>query len=307
MGTQTVYDAEEVMFRGRSNRTRKVFVLTALLILTCFCACRPRQAKKVFVTTDMEGVGGVFSRELQCIPFESPRFEEARKLLTGEVNAAVDGLIEGGATEVVVWDGHDGSRTLSTLDIHPRARLLAGLPISSTIELDSTYNAVIFIGQHAMAGAEKGVLSHSYSSDGIEGISINGKAVGEIGARTMLAGTFGIPVVMLSGDTAACQEIRQLVPQVECAEVKSGASRTAAFSLSQTAARALIREKARRAMDRLPEFKPYPVSGPAEVKVKLTPKAAASKVAEGVALPDDRSWVYRGKDIVEAWLKFSSF
>lgn len=308
MSTQIVYDAEESMLRGRSTRTGKVFVLAALLTLICFSACQPRQAKKVFVITDMEGVAGVFSRELQCIPFESPRFEEARKLLTGEINAAVDGLIEGGATEVMVWDGHDGSRTLSALDIHPRARLLAGLPISSTLELDSTYNAVIFIGQHAMAGAEKGVLSHSYSSTDVEGIWINGKPAGEIGARTMLAGTFGVPVVMLSGDTAACQEIRQLVPQVECAEVKSGASRTAAFSLSHTAARALIREKARRAMERLSEFKPYKMIGPAEVKVKLTAKATTVfRVSEGVAQTDDRTWTFRGKDIIEAWLKYSSF
>src|SRR5271170_5319834 len=76
-------------------------------------------AKKVYMITDLEGVDGIFDSELQCIPFQSPRFEESRKLLTGEVNAAVDGLLKGGATEVVVWDGHDSGRTLSTLDINP--------------------------------------------------------------------------------------------------------------------------------------------------------------------------------------------
>src|SRR5207249_518089 len=82
--------------------------------------------------TDMEGVDGIFSSELQCIPFQSPRWEESRKLLTGEVNAAVEGLFDGGATDVVVWDGHDSSRTLSALDIHPKARLLTGQPVSPT-------------------------------------------------------------------------------------------------------------------------------------------------------------------------------
>ena len=87
--------------------------------------------------TDMEGVSGIYDSELQVQPFQSPRWEESRKLLTGEVNAAVEGLLAGGATDVVVWDGHDSSRTLSVLDIHPKARLLTGRPISRTLELDS--------------------------------------------------------------------------------------------------------------------------------------------------------------------------
>jgi D-amino peptidase len=279
-----------------------------LLTVAASAIAQTTKSKKVFIITDMEGVDGIFSSELQCMPFQSPRFEESRKLLTGEVNAAVDGLLAGGATDVVVWDGHDSSRTLSSLDIHPKARLLMSLPISSTLELDSSYSAVIFIGQHAMAGAEKAVLSHSYSSDGIQNIWVNNKPVGEIGARVMLAGTFGIPVIMLSGDTAACKEIAQLVPQAECAEVKSGVSRTAGFTLSHPAACALIREKARRAMERLSEFKPYTIAGPVEVKVEFTPKAnSIFEVREGIQQINQRTWSFRGKDIIEAWLKYSSF
>lgn len=264
--------------------------------------------KKVFMITDMEGVAGVFDTELQCLPGQSPRFEESRKLLTGEINAAVDGLFDGGATEVVVWDGHDGSRSLSVVDIHPRVRLLTGAPVSATLELDATYSAVIFVGQHAMAGAEKGILSHSYSSRGIQNIWVNNLAVGEIGARVMLAGTFGVPAIMLSGDSAACHELRRLVPEAECAEVKSGVSRTAGFMLSHSAACALIREKARRSMERLREFKPYRTTGPVEVKVEFTPQGTRSFLRrEGVEQLNDRTWVFRGKDIVDAWLKYSSF
>jgi D-amino peptidase len=185
--------------------------------------------KKVFVITDMEGVSGIFDTDLQCLPFQSPRFEESRKLLTGEVNAAVDGLLEGGATEVVVWDAHDDSRTLSVLDIHPKARLLTGIPVSLTNEPDSSYSAAIFIGQHAMAGADKAILSHSYNSLEIQNIWVTKKLVGEIGGGVMLAGYLGVPVVMLSGDTAACKELHDLVPAAECAEVKSGVSRTSGY------------------------------------------------------------------------------
>src|SRR5882762_9135945 len=203
------------------NRFWGLIALAVIFGWTTVAVSQTRQTKKVFMITDMEGVDGVFNSELQCIPFQSPRFEESKKLLTGEINAAVDGLLEGGATEVVVWDGHDASRTLSTLDIHPKARLLMGSPVSSTLELDSSYSAVIFVGQHALAGAEKGILGHSYDSQNIQNIWVNDRATGEIGAEVMLAGTFGIPVVMLAGDTAACKELRQLVPQAECAEVKS--------------------------------------------------------------------------------------
>jgi D-amino peptidase len=296
------------MPRPCSNRFWGLIALAVILGSTTVAVSQTRQAKNVFMITDMEGVDGIFNSELQCNPLQSPRFEESRKLLTGEINAAVDGLLEGGATEVVVWDGHDGSRTLSTLDIHPKARLLMGSPVSSTLELNSSYSAVVFIGQHAMAGAEKGVLSHSYSTDAVQNIWVNNKPVGEIGARVMLAGAFGIPVVMLSGDAAACKEIHQLVPQAECAEVKWGVSRTAAFGLSHSAACLLIREKARRAMERLAEFRAYVLNGPVEVKVQFTTKGTPDlEPRAGIEQLDQRTWVFRGKDIIDAWLKYSSF
>jgi D-amino peptidase len=299
---------EEIMTANSLNLISRSLALVAILTSAIAAGAQASSPKKVYMITDMEGVDGIFDSELQCVPFQSPRFEESRKLLTGEINAAVDGLYEGGATEVVVWDGHDSSHTLSALDIHPRARLLAGGPVSPTLELDSSYSAVIFIGQHAMAGAEKGILSHSYSSQGIQNIWVNNRPVGEIGARVMLAGVFGVPVIMLSGDTAACKEIRQLVPEAECAEVKSGVSRTAGFTLSHPAACALIRGRARRAIDRLSEFKPYRIAGPVEVKVEFTTRGTGYfRPREGLEQLNDRTWVFRGKDIVEAWLKYSSF
>ncbi len=287
---------------------RRGLVFLTWLFWVCSAYAQAGRPLKVFMITDMEGVDGIFDSELQCIPNQSPRFEESRKLLTGEVNAAVEGLLAGGATDVVVWDGHDSGRTLSVLDIHPKARLFVGRPISRTLELDSSYSAVAFIGQHARAGAEKGILSHSYDSEGIQNIWVNGKPTGEIGGRVMLAGALGIPVVMLSGDAAACREFLDLVPQGECAEVKSGVSRTAGYMLSHTAACGLIRQKAQHAMARLGEFKPYKVTGPAEVKVEFTTRASATfGPREGVERLDARTWVFRGKDIIDAWLKFSSF
>ncbi len=285
-----------------------IVVLPSCLALAVPASPRDKGNTKIFMITDMEGVDGIFDTDLQCLPYKSPRWEESHKLLAEEVNAAVEGLAETGATDVVVWDGHDGSQTLSVLDIHPPARLLTGEPVSPTLELDRSYSAVIFIGQHAMAGAEKAILSHSYNSMGIQNIWVNGKPTGEIGARTLLAGAFGVPVIMLSGDTAACAELHALVPNAECAEVKSGVSRTAGFMLPHSAACALIREKARRALSRLGEIKPYTISGPVEVKVEFTPRGTRDfSPREGVEQINARTWAFRGKNIVDAWLKYSSF
>jgi D-amino peptidase len=294
--------------RGTKSAISLLSALLGILALACWGAAQTEKSKKVYMITDMEGVAGIYDSELQVEPFQSPRWEESRKLLTGEVNAAVEGLLAGGATDVVVWDGHDSGRSLSVLDIHPKARLLLGRPISRTLELDPSYCAVVFIGQHAMAGADNGILSHSYNSRGIQNIWVNGKPTGEIGGRVLLAGALNIPAIMLSGDTAACKEIHDLIPQAECAEVKSGVSRTAGYMLSHPAACALIREKAQRAMQRLAEFRPYKIPGPVEVKIEFTTAAGTRfEPSEGVERLNDRTWVFRGKDIMEAWLKYGSF
>ncbi|HUY14228.1 MAG TPA: M55 family metallopeptidase [Terriglobia bacterium] len=264
--------------------------------------------KKVFVITDLEGVDGIFDFNLQCIPDKSPRYAESRKLLTAEVNAAVKGLYEGGAGSVVVYDGHAGGHNLLPFDLDPRADLLAGTPVPPTLELDPSYAAVIFIGLHAMAGTPQAILPHSYTWD-IQNIWVNGKKVGEIGGRVMLAGSFGIPAIMLAGDHAACGEFLQLVPQGECAEVKHGVGPTAGFTLTSSAACALIEKKASQAMRRLAEVKPYTVKGPVKVKVELvsSPSARTFTQQPGVEQLDGRTWLFRGNDLTRAWLKFSSF
>src|SRR5260370_10620597 len=115
---------------------------------------------RIFIVTDMEGDGGVNSAEEQLLPGQR-RYDESRHLLAGELNAAIEGALRAGATEIVVWDGHDGSRSLSVEDVHPRAQLIQGKPTPANYYLSHrSYDGIFFIGQHAMAGANGGVLSH---------------------------------------------------------------------------------------------------------------------------------------------------
>jgi D-amino peptidase len=263
----------------------------------------------VFVIASLEGVDGVFNRDTQTIPLTSPRWTESRKLMTGDVNAVTDGLFEGGASDVVVLDAYDTGQALSALDIHPRAILLSGRPMTPTLELSSSYAAVVFAGLPAMAGTENGVLASSYDFRNIHGIWVNGQPTGQIGARAMLAGTLGVPVIMMFGDEAACKELRTYAQEAECAVVKWGVGRTGR-SLAHAAAVKVIREKAKRAMERLSEYKPYKLApGPVEVKVEFTTGARTMlfRPRDGVELINQRTWLFRGKDIVDAWLKFGDF
>lgn len=190
------------------------------------------QARKtVFVITDAEGVAGICRQDQT-----EPKDPELRQLLTGEVNAAVEGLLAGGAGEVIVWDGHDGSQTLSAATIHPKAKLLIG-SLGASMTLERQYAAVVFIGQHAMAGVRGGIMSHSYSSLGIQNLRVNGKPMGEIGTRAALAGAYKTPVILLSGDRAAAAELHALVPAAEVVAVKEGLGRYTCISSSASEAR----------------------------------------------------------------------
>jgi D-amino peptidase len=274
-------------------------VLSLLLI----CGAAFAQRKTIFLITDAEGVGGVCRQEQT-----DPKDQEMRQLLTGEINAAVDGFLAGGADEVLVWDGHDGSQTLSTLTIHPKARLLMGA-MGPSMMMERRFAAVAYIGQHSKANIRGGIMAHSYSSLGIQNMLLNGKPVGEIDVIAAMAGHFGTPVIMLSGDQAAASELREIVPDAEFAVVKEGIGRYSCISLSAAAARDLIREAARRSVAKIGSVKPYVISKPVTLQVEYTTRNSLPVGAElraGAEVLDDRTIRFRGKDILEAWTLYRS-
>src|SRR5579864_2478073 len=153
---------------------RIVHGLVILWLAIGICAA---QGPKIFIVTDMEGVGGVNNADEQLLPGQR-RYDESRKLLTGEVNAAVEGALAGGASEVVIWDGHDGSRTLSVDAVYREKKLIQGRPTPATYYLsEKLYDGILFVGQHAMAGARNAVLAHSQSFS-VKHITLNGKELG---------------------------------------------------------------------------------------------------------------------------------
>jgi D-amino peptidase len=231
-----------------------------------------------------------------------------RQLLTGEINAAVEGFYAGGADEVIVWDGHDGSQTLSTLTIHPRARLLMGA-MGPAMMMDRHFSAVAYVGQHSKANIRGGIMAHSYSSLGIQNMLMNGKPVGEIDVIAAMAGHFATPVIMLSGDQAAASELHEIVPDAELAVVKEGIGRYSCISLSAPAARETIREAARKSVAKIGSIKPYVVRGPVTLQIEYTTRNSLPVGAElraGAEVLDDRTIRVKGKDVLEAWTLYRS-
>jgi D-amino peptidase len=271
-------------------------LFAALLTL----AAPPKNA--VLVITDAEGVAGVCRQEQV-----EPTNPELQQLLTGEINAAVRGFLSAGADQVVVWDGHDGSRTLSATTLDPRAKLVIGT-LGPTLLLDRGYSAVAFVGQHARANREAAVMAHTYSSLGIQRMLMNGREVGEIETRAALAGWFGVPVVFLSGDRAAADDLLAIVPEAETAVVKEGLGYYSCLSLTAGAAQELIERKAASALTKAGQVRPYRLEGPVSIEVEYTTRNTPppdDTLPAGVERVGPRTVRFSGKDFLTAWRLWS--
>jgi len=222
---------------------------------------------KVYILTDLEGPALIsrFNQTRDVTPEEKPRW---MKLLTGEVNACIDGVLDFDPhAEAIVWDGHGSGGILEEL-FHKHGKLIARGPIRAPYHLDESFDALMFVGQHAKMG-DRGVLCHTYSSKTIEYYKINGVELGEFGCRALMAGTMGVPTTFVAGDDVTIEEARELVPNIEGAVVKWALGRELALHLSHEAACELIRERARVACERTGEIGPYFFEGPYTQEVRM--------------------------------------
>ena len=195
---------------------------------------------KVFISSDMEGTAGVVDWS-QCRPGE-PEHEHFRELLLGEVNAAIEGAADGGATEFLVNDSHSTMQNLRPERLARRARYLSGRhkPLYMMQGLDASYDAVLLVSYHGSM-ATSSTLSHTYNPRAIAEVRLNGTVVGESGINALVAQAHGVPVVLVTGDDVTAAEARAVLPGIRAAVVKTSVSRFAAESLHPVAARDLIR------------------------------------------------------------------
>jgi D-amino peptidase len=259
---------------------------------------------KVFLSSDMEGTAGVVDWD-QCVG-DGPEAAAGRALLLDEVNAAIEGAVAGGATEIVVNDSHYNMRNLPAGALAGGASYISGShkPLYMMQGLDGSFDAVLFVSYHGSVGASAG-LSHTYNPRAVMEARLGGVVTGEAGINALVAAHYGVPVVLVTGDRCACEETAALIPGVHTAVVKEHVSRLAAHSLHPARACALIRETAQQAVAGAGAAAPPPVgSAPLEVSVRTTDIAEAASWVRGVERAGPRELRFHGEDPLAVYRSF---
>lgn len=255
---------------------------------------------RIYISVDMEGISGVVLKEQ--VFKGTPEYAEARMLLVRDANAAVQGAIEGGATEVLVKDAHGSGFNFPIEELHPKAEYIMGRSIERFPSLEE-FDAMFLVGYHAMSGTPRAVRDHTMSSAAWQQFFLNGEEMGEVGIDAAHAGALGVPIALVTGDDKVCAEAQALLGPIPVAVVKRGLARHAARILAPSTARELIRTKAREAVGVAKDLKPFRVEGPCEIRLRY----ASTDLVDGIRLDGERvervdgqTVVFRGSDVLEA-------
>ena len=266
---------------------------------------------RVHVISDMEGVAGIVKVE-QVVGGEA-MFEEGRRLYTEEINAAVRGARAGGATEIVVMDCHGAGKGWSFNSLVPDLLdpgceyVVQGEWTEYTEFLEGGCDAALFVAMHARAGTADGVMNHTVSGQVWQNLWFNGVLVGETGINAALCGTWGCPVLLVTGDRAACREARELLGDgLTTVEVKQGLGSQSARQIPPVRARELIEAGAKRALGSPGAVAPYDPGKPCEIRVEYKNTSAPAELRHraGVEIVEPRVIVSRADDWWSAWRQF---
>jgi D-amino peptidase len=249
----------------------------------------------------MEGATGVTTWD-DVTPGEK-FYNQSRKLITQDVNAAIEGALEEGATEILVNEAHNGMRNLLLDKISPKARVIrgfAGKKKGMMEGIDQSFDKVFLVGYHARAGTLGAILNHTFLLQ-VHNFWINGVVVGEGGLSAAIAGDYGVPIALVTGDDKTVLEMKSLVPSIESAEVKKGISRYTANCLPPEATYGLIKEAAKKALSS--DVRPYVAKSPvtAEIEFSSIEMANIASWVPTVELVEPRKVSCIGDNFVEAW------
>lgn len=228
---------------------------------------------RIYISADMEGIAGITSEE-QTNPVGQPEYAYSCELMTGEVRAACEGAAQAGATEILVNDSHWNMRNIIHEKLPPDVRLIRGSakPLSMNQGLEAGWDYAAYVGYHAAGGTRDAVLDHTYTDATIYTAHINGEPCSEARINAAVAGSYGVPVIFLSGDQNACADARSFLPWAETVEVKRAIGRFAASSLSPERARSAIKAGVVKAITeaRNRKAKPYAFTQPVSLELTFT-------------------------------------
>ena len=240
-----------------------------LLALMCAIPAAAADPVKIYVMTDLEGVSGVYKFD-QTREKDTPLNIQACEYFMGDLAAVVRGLRDGGATEVLVIDGH-GSQAVIPHLMAPGAKYVTGKPRVGTgnWSLDKSFAGMVQFGAHAMKGTPDGVLNHTQSSKTENRYWYNGIESGELAQFALVAGHYGVPTILVTGDVAACREATKFFgPDCVTVAVKEGISREAAILYPFEETRRALYEGAKKAVAAIPKCKPYVLEMPIKAKME---------------------------------------
>jgi D-amino peptidase len=261
---------------------------------------------KVFISFDMEGVAGIVDWS-QCRPPGQP-YEEGRQLLLGEVNAAIDGALEAGATEVVCNDSHGAMNNLDPAALHGRASYVAGRhkPLYMMEGMDSSVDAVFFVGYHGSISGASSVLSHTYNPSVISKVSLNGAECGESGINALVALAHDAPVALITGDQQTITEGGPFFKEAERIIVKQSITRFSAAQLHPADARMRIAAGAAQALRRLPSIGLPGIALPArlDIEVQTADMAQVASWVKGAERTGTRTIAIEGDDPLAVFRSF---
>ena len=278
--------------------------IAAAIVLAFASHAADAQARrlKVYISSDMEGLAGVVAG--WQVSAGERDYTIGRRLMIAETNAAIAGAFDAGATEVIVNDSHGSQTNLIAEELDRRASLITGSPkpFGMMQGIDSTFDAVVFIGYHAQASTADAVLGHTYSG-ALKRVTLNGREVGEYGLNAAAAGHFGVPVVFIAGDRAVVEQARSLIPGVEGLAVKDGIGQTAARTLHPADARERISAGVKAALAKRAQIRPVPMTRPVTIEVELSVVEYADAVAmvPGVRRVSGRVVSYTAPDMAAAY------
>ena len=275
-------------------------VAVALVLFASMAQAQPRP-RKIFISVDMEGISGVVQpAQLGPDGFE---YQRAREWMTGEVNAAIAGIRETGPAEIVICDSHGNGQSLLIDKVPEDVRIVRGFPrpLEMMQGLDETFTAAMFIGYHASEWTPGAVRGHTISSARLLGVRLNGAEVSEGIYNAALAGHFGVPVALVSGDRLAVTQVQQVAASAEGAIVKEPYGYHSANTVTPARGQAMIRDGAKRAMGKIGSLQPYRVTTPValEVGFKLTIDAERAAFVPGLARSDAHNVKGTFHDMVE--------
>jgi D-amino peptidase len=267
----------------------------------------PPKKTKVYISADMEGVGGVSTWTVQA-GAKGREYEKFRQLMTREVNAAIAAAFEAGAAEVLVSDSHGDGQNLDVETLDRRAELIRGgpRPLSMMEGIDESFAAAVFVGYHAAEGDGAAALAHTMN--GMVEIKLNGTTVGEAGYNAAIAGEFGVPVVFVSGDQTVTAAVARLLGPIETAAVKQAIGFQAVRTIHPEEARHRIAEGVRRGVLRRAEIKPWKLARPVkmEIRFKNVVDAELTSYLPGVERLNGNTVVFTARDMIEAARFFSA-